>query len=468
MGIATRRERGCGSRHCAVATRIAVRRAAVVPLAFGTGELVGGVGARCALHAATTATTAVAQMAVRAARRAEVATAADFTGEHYGCVDERNFRYCASRRPRLTDMAARRVTTVVAGIGLAVLSACSNGSAPSAKSPPTPSHIPASPSAATSGTPAAVADRSVTRRLLGLPPAPTGTPLHGYLLIADRNNNRLLVVSPDRRVVWRFPRPGELRAGQRFLGPDDAFLTPSGRQIITNEEFADTIAKVTLGAHPHVAWEYGHVNRPGSGHGYLAHPDDAYQRSSGLVSVADIENCRVVWIDHARRVVRSIGHAGNCRHDPPRSLSSPNGDTPIPGGGTLVTEIGGWVDRFDAHGHLLWSVRTPTTYPSDAQMLPNGSVLVAGFNVPGRVDVIRPTGRVVWSYHVASGPGELNRPSLAVALPGGVIAVTDDWNHRVVLIDRRTKHIVWQYGRDGSPGRGAGYLDKPDGLAFIS
>ena len=48
-----------------------------------------------------------------------------------------------------------------------------------------------------------------------------------------------------------------------------------------------------------------------------------------------------------------------------------------------------------------------------------------------------------------------------------LIAVTDDWNHRVVLIDRKTKKIVWQYGHDHQPGSAPGYLNKPDGLDLI-
>ncbi len=61
----------------------------------------------------------------------------------------------------------------------------------------------------------------------------------------------------------------------------------------------------------------------------------------------------------------------------------------------LVTEIGGWVDRLDESGKLLYTVRTPTTYPSDAQLLPDGELLVAGFNTPGRVDEITPQGKIV-------------------------------------------------------------------------
>src|SRR2546428_11414997 len=57
-------------------------------------------------------------------------------------------------------------------------------------------------------------------------------PLPGDLLIADRNNNRILIVSPTGRVLWQ---DASLR------GPDDAFFTPGDRSIITNQEFNATI-----------------------------------------------------------------------------------------------------------------------------------------------------------------------------------------------------------------------------------
>jgi hypothetical protein len=183
--------------------------------------------------------------------------------------------------------------------------------------------------------------------------------------------------------------------------------------------------------------------------------------------IADIRNCRVLFINHAKQLVREIGHAGSCAHNPPTGLSSPNGATPLADGGVLVTEIGGWVDRLSQSGHLLYSIRTPTTYPSDAQLLPNGNILVAGFNTPGRVDELTPSGHIVWTYAPPSGPGELDRPSLAVRWPNGMIAVTDDWHHRIVVINPRTKRIVWSYGHDGSPGTSPGYLNKPDGLDLL-
>jgi hypothetical protein len=302
-------------------------------------------------------------------------------------------------------------------------------------------------------------------RSLHLPPVPRG-PVPGYVLIADRDANRLLIVSPSKRIVWQFPRPNDLRSGQSFADPDDAFFAPGFRRIVTNEEFNETVAIIDVHAH-HIVWSYGQPGVPGSGADRLDAPDDAYVWANGTVTVADIRNCRVLRLSPARRIVAEIGRAGVCAHDPPRTLSSPNGATPLRDGGMLVTEIGGWVDRLDARGRLVYSVRTPTSYPSDAQLLPNGNVLVAGFDTPGRVDVITPRGRVVWTYAPSSGSGALDRPSLAVRWPNGMIAITDDWHHRIVVVDPRRKRIVWEYGHDGIASTLPGYLSKPDGLDLL-
>ena len=133
----------------------------------------------------------------------------------------------------------------------------------------------------------------------------------------------------------------------------------------------------------------------------------------------------------------------------------------------LVTEIGGWVDRLDRSGRLLWSVRTPFSYPSDAQLLPNGHILVCAFTTPGRVVEMTRAGRIVWSFGAASGKNRLDRPSLAIRLPNGLVAVNDDWRHRVILVDPRTSRIVWQYGHTDVTSAAPGYLDKPDGMDFL-
>jgi len=296
--------------------------------------------------------------------------------------------------------------------------------------------------------------RHARRGPLGLPPVRRG-PLPGYLLIADRDNNRVLIVSPSKRIVWT---EGNLR------GPDDAFFTPRYRSIITNEEFNDTLTEVSLRT-KRVLWHYGHARVAGSSPGYLDTPDDAYRLPNGDTTVADIRNCRIVQLARRGEVRRILG--GSCTHDPPRGFASPNGDTPLPDGGLLVTEISGWIDRLDARGRLLWSVRSPVAYPSDAQLLPNGRVLVASFTIPGKIVELTRDGRITWSFGAPSGPNELAKPSLAVRLPNGFIAANDDYNERVIVVDPRRNRIVWQYGHTGVAGSAPGYLDKPDGLDLL-
>jgi hypothetical protein len=61
----------------------------------------------------------------------------------------------------------------------------------------------------------------------------------------------------------------------------------------------------------------------------------------------------------------------------------------------------------------------------------------------------------------------LDHPSLAERLPNGFICTNDDYRHRVVIIDPRTRRIVWQYGHTDSPGRGQGHLNTPDGFDLL-
>jgi outer membrane protein assembly factor BamB len=332
---------------------------------------------------------------------------------------------------------------------VALLAGCSSGTSRHAQTVPSTAKHRLAAHKAESKRPQGIAERA-----LGLPPVHSRV-VPGYVLIADRNNNRALIVSPSKRIVWQ-------KTGLR--GPDDAFFTPNYRSVLTNEEFNDTLTEVSLRS-KRVVWRYGHAGVPGSSPGYLNRPDDAYRLPGGGTVVADIQNCRIVSLTAAGAVRRVLG--GSCAHDPPRGFASPNGDTPLPDGGLLVTEIGGWIDRLAPNGSLLWSIHSPVGYPSDAQLLPNGRVLVASFTSPGRIVIVDRQGRIRWSFGAASGPDRLNQPSLAVRWPNGMIAANDDYGQRVIVIDPRTKRIVWQYGHTGVSGTAPGYLNKPDGLDLL-
>jgi hypothetical protein len=340
------------------------------------------------------------------------------------------------------------LTVLLTACGLA---GCGGVSGTHSSSPPSS----AATTTATVGTPASGQQATTTRVSPLHLPLVRSRILPGYLLVADRNNDRVIILSPDKRIVWQ-------RGG--LHQPDDAFFTPGFRSVITNEEFDDTLAEVSLRS-SQVVWRYGHAGAAGSASGYLDAPDDAYRVRGGITTVADIKNCRIVQVRPSGAVLRVLG--GTCTHDPPRGFASPNGDTPLPDGGLLVTEIGGWIDRLDRRGRLVWSVRSPVSYPSDAQLLPDGRILVSGFTTPGRVVEMTRTGKVVWSFGATSGPDRLDRPSLAIRLPNGLVAINDDWRHRVLLVDPRTSRIVWQYGHADVASSAPGYLSKPDGMDFL-
>jgi len=174
------------------------------------------------------------------------------------------------------------------------------------------------------------------RHVTDLAPAP---PIPGYLLIADRGNGRMPVVDSAKHVFWRYPAPGA-KPGMPFRFDDDTFFGPARDRIISNQEDQHTIQVVSFPG-GRILWRYGHVNQQGSANGYLHTPDDAYLLPNGLVTVADAYNCRVLFIDQAHRVVRQYGTTGVCRHNPPSELGAINGATPLPDGGTLVSEING-------------------------------------------------------------------------------------------------------------------------------
>ncbi len=289
--------------------------------------------------------------------------------------------------------------------------------------------------------------------------------LPGPVLIADRDNNRLLEVSPAGQILWRFPEPGDLIPGQSFLLPDDAFYSPDGRQIVVTQEDDFAISVVDV-AHPKIAFRYGHPGVPGSESGYLHNPDDAMLTPGGALLAADIKNCRVIVIrPPEHRLTQQLGQTGNCNHELGVSYGSPNGAFPMADGDTVVTEINGdWIDVLSPRGRPLSDTHPPGfTYPSDTNEVRPGVFLSADYTSRGAIETFTPNGRLLWRYE-STGSQALNHPSLALPLSNGDILANDDRNDRVIVIDPHTNRIVWQYGHTGQPGSMPGYLANPDGV----
>jgi hypothetical protein len=300
----------------------------------------------------------------------------------------------------------------------------------------------------------------------------TPGPLPGAILIADRGNDRIILVDSHGRTLWRFPTARDRAKGIHLVYDDDTFVQPGGKALVTNEEDNGDILSINIKTH-RVTNLFGVPGPQAGSHGYagppnrLNWPDDAYVLPDGTMTVADAYRCRILFVRH-RRIVSQIGQTDVCVHNPPRTIGWVNGDTPMPGGGVLVSEINGsWIDAFSRAGKLLYDFRAPVSYPSDPQPLSRGRILLSDYAAPGSVLIVNRRGRALWRYSVPSGWGELNHPSLAIMLPNGDIAVNDDYNHRVVIIDPKTKRIVWHYGHLGVAGTRKNYLNTPDGMDYI-
>jgi hypothetical protein len=289
--------------------------------------------------------------------------------------------------------------------------------------------------------------------------------LPGPILVADRGNNRLIEVDPQGHIVWEFPRPGDLAAGETFRVPDDAFFTPEGKQIVATQEDDFVVTLIDVAAHK-IVWRYGTPGSSGAGANQLWNPDDAIMLRDGHIIVSDIKNCRVLLLTPGTQTpVQQLGRTGHCSHRTGTRFSSPNGAFPQNNDARfLVTEIGGdWVTSMGLDGVISWSAHAPgVAYPSDTNQIGPDRYLTVDYSQPGKIVEFDHTGRLLWQY-APTGADRLDKPSLAEPLPNGNILATDDDNNRVIVIDPTSSKIVWQYGHTGIAGRQPGYLNDPDG-----
>jgi outer membrane protein assembly factor BamB len=302
-----------------------------------------------------------------------------------------------------------------------------------------------------------------------LVPGSNPAALPGQVLVADHRNNRLLIIAPNGTVTWEFPRPGDLSAGQTFLVPDDAFVTPDGRYIVVTEEDDYVISMVSIAAH-RIVWRYGTPGVPGSGPNQLWNPDDAMMMPDGNIVAADIKNCRILVLRPGfNQPVHIFGiTTQGCWHNPPTNWGSPNGAFPMRNGDYLVTEINGdWVDELTLSGAVRFSTNPPgIAYPSDTNEVRPGVYLTSDYSYPGQVEEFNGAGQLLWRF-APPGAAALDHPSLALPMPNGDILCNDDFNHRVIVIDPAANRIVWQYGHTGVAGSTPGYLNDPDGVDLM-
>jgi hypothetical protein len=269
------------------------------------------------------------------------------------------------------------------------------------------------------------------------------------LLVAQRDD-WLISISPRGQVVWRV----------RQADPTQVFVSPTGRTLVIAEQHRSLIAMRRVDSDA-VSYRYGKLDAPAS----------ALETAGGDVVIADTGSCTVVFVaPGSSHALRTLGRPGVCAHRPPATFSDPDAAFPTPGGGLVVTERRpAWVDVLSAAGRLTRAIALRKgSAPSDASAYGAAGLIVANRSDPGRIEEIDETsGAVTWSYGPLSGPGRLDDPAEAEVLPDGDVLVVDSGNDRVIVIDARTKTIVWQYGHTARARKQPGYLDDPGSATLV-
>ncbi len=210
-----------------------------------------------------------------------------------------------------------------------------------------------------------------------LQPGSNPSVLPGPVLIADRGNDRLVLVDPEGRVLWTFPEPGDLAPGEPSKVPDDvpARIYGPGRQAA---------ARTT------------HRGSSGS-------PNGAFPMRNGHYLVTEI---RGAWIDEFD--LRTGTMLKSFRAP---SVRYPADTNEIAPGRYLTADYSkpGQLVIFDDKGHVFWRYKPggkdALDRPSLALALPNGDI-IANDDYNHRVIVVDPkTNRIVWQYGETGRPG---------------------------------------------------------------
>jgi DNA-binding beta-propeller fold protein YncE len=355
----------------------------------------------------------------------------------------------AEERAQRRRVGQQRLLALIIGVvGLIVVIVVVTGLGGGGKATP--------PTTPPTATPAARAGTGPSYLAVGLA---NSAVMPANILIADRNNNRLLVVSPKGQIVWQLSEPT----------PSDAYFTSTGRSIIVTQHLKAVVLRRSVST-GRITYSYGHAGSVGSGGDRLHDPQTGHQ-IGGQIVIADLGNCRVLFVappTHSH--VTSLG-TGQCVHRPPTSFAEPDAVFPTADGGLVVTERNpGWIDLLSKTHTVTKAIRLTFAQPYDANesKYVAGQLIVTDHTRPGAVEELdAATGKVTWTYSVKSGSGELNLPTFARALPNGDVLVADSGNDRVIVIDAKTKQIVWQYGHSAKPSSANGFLHTPDSVDLV-
>ncbi|XP_064598998.1 E3 ubiquitin-protein ligase TRIM71-like [Liolophura sinensis] len=250
----------------------------------------------------------------------------------------------------------------------------------------------------------------------------------GYIIVADRSNNRVQVFNPDGTFHHKFGAPGS-RNGE-FDRPAGVATNHQGHIVVSDKDNHRIQLFTFDGTFILKFGEKGNKN------GQFNYPWDVSVNSEGKILVSDTRNHRVQLFTGDGQFLNKYGFEGALW----KHFDSPRGVCFTGDGYMIVT---------DFNNHRLLVIHPDfqsarflgTEGSSNGQFLrpqgvavdPEGNIIVADSR-NHRIQVFLPNGNFLCKFGTAgSGPGQLDRPSGLCVSPDGLIIVVDFGNNRVQI-----------------------------------
>ena len=286
-------------------------------------------------------------------------------------------------------------------------------------------------------------------------------------LIADQFNNRVIEVAPDGDIVWQFGRGPADFSPASIIGVNDAQRvgeftlmagtgTPGGQPEApkcTDPNGCPDNRVLLVSRHGRIVWQYGHFGPGSAADGFLNTPVQVTWLPTRHILITDQANERIIEVTLDKKIVWQYGTTGTAGQGP-NLLNNPNCAELLENGHILICdennnqalEVTHTTPSKIIHQYTL-AGGLPFNGVAFASRLPNGHTLITDSG-NARIVETNEKGTIFWQYFTNTDPNSNPRclpaptgctgplPTRALRLRNGDTLISDQYNHRVIEVDR--------------------------------
>ncbi len=274
---------------------------------------------------------------------------------------------------------------------------------------------------------------------------------NGNTLITDTTNNRLIEVTPEKKMVMNSDEwcegTGKLSDGSHLHYPNEAYELADGTFLVTdrnNDRF------IQIDRHGNILWSYDKE---------LHHPHNANPLPNGNFLVCDSDGNRILEVNRKKEIVWCYGDGS------PHTLWWPRGALRLKNGNTVITDSKNHrVIEVTPEGKTVWTFQTEhvdkfyITHLTEEE-----TFLIASTDGHHQVMEIDRLGNIVWLFRNYRRPA----PIYARLTNGFFKEVGEDGMPRHWTLATRLSEgggrVIWDTSHRPFPCPGLEY-DRPGGL----